>query len=63
MLTLFLFVGIIATVSSIINEEPVFSKNLTIHTIEHKTERISIKEIESISANNNFTFTSKNALK
>lgn len=62
-LTLFLFVGIISTASLIFSGDSGTEQNLVINQIERGTERISIREIETLSASNNFSFTSKNALK
>jgi hypothetical protein len=58
-----LFVGIISTASLIFSGDSGTEQNLVINQIERGTERISIREIETLSASNNFSFTSKNALK
>ncbi len=62
-LTLFLFVGIIGTASFIFSGNRNSEQNLVLQSTDKSFERISIREIETISATNNLRFTSKNALR
>lgn len=62
-LTLFLFVGIIGTASFIFSGKRNSEQNLVLQSTDKSFERISIREIETISATNNLRFTSKNALR
>ncbi len=62
-LTLFLFVGIIGTASFIFSGNRNSEQNLVVQNTDKSFERISIREIETISATNNLRFTSKNALR
>lgn len=62
-LTLFLFVGIIGTASFVFKDSRNSEKNLLVQNIDKSFERISIREIETLSATNNLSFTSRNALR
>ena len=62
-LTLFLFAGLIGTANVLMNHSDLKAQNVIAQISEKKDTRLSIKEIESITASSNFRFTSVNALK
>ena len=62
-LTVFLFAGLIGTASVLINHSDLKAQNVIAQVSEKKDTRLSIKEIESITASDNFRFTSENALR
>jgi len=62
-LTVFLFAGIIGTANVLINHSDLKAQNVIAQISEKKDTRLSIKEIESITASGNFRFTSVNALR
>lgn len=62
-LTVFLFAGLIGTASVLINQTDLKAQNVIAQVSEKKDTRLSIKEIESITASDNFRFTSENALR
>ena len=62
-LTVFLFAGLIGTASVLINHSNLKAQNVIAQVSEKKDTRLSIKEIESITASDNFRFTSENALR
>ncbi len=61
-LTLFLFTSIIGTANIMFDKSESSDSNITAQISEKKDNRLSIKEIESITSENNFYFTSSNAL-
>ncbi len=62
-LTVFLFVGLIGTANVLINHSDLKAQNVIAQISEKKETRLSIKEIETITASSNFRFTSANALR
>lgn len=62
-LTSFLFIGILSTADLLLNPDSDNEKTLTVQISKDETVRDSIKEIEKITANNNYSFTSKNSLR
>ncbi len=62
-LTTFLFVGIIGTANFMFKSANLNAKNVIAQVTEKKDERLSIKEIESVTASNNYRFTSVNTLR
>ncbi|MFZ2322922.1 MAG: hypothetical protein WAV89_04400 [Ignavibacteriaceae bacterium] len=62
-LTSFLFIGILSTADLLLNTDSDNEKTLTVQISKDETVRDSIKEIEKITANNNYSFTSKNSLR
>ena len=62
-LTSFLFIGILGTADLLLNPDNESEKTLTVQISKDETVRDSIKEIEKITANNNYSFTSKNSLR
>jgi len=62
-LTVFLFAGLIGTANVLFNQSDLKVKNVIAQISEKKDTRLSIKEIEAITASNNFRFTSVNALR
>jgi hypothetical protein len=62
-LTVFLFAGLIGTASVLINHSDLKAQNVIAQVSEKKDTRLSIKDIESITASDNFRFTSENALR
>ena len=62
-LTVFLFAGLIGTASVLINHSDLKAQNVIAQISEKKDTRLSIKEIESITASDNFRFTAENVLR
>jgi len=62
-LTVFLFAGIIGTANFTFWSSNVKTQNVIAQVTEKKDTRLSIKEIESVTASTNFRFTSVNALR
>ena len=62
-LTAFLFMGILTTTGNLISESRNSVRNVDIQQIKQESGRISMREIETISASYNYSFTYKNALK
>lgn len=62
-LTAFLFAGLIGTANVLINHSDLKTQNVIAQISEKKDTRLSIKEIESMTASSNFRFTSVNALR
>lgn len=62
-LTLFLFAGLIGTASELFKSSYSTEQKVIALVSEKKDNRLSIKEIETITASNNFSFTSANALR
>lgn len=62
-LTVFLFVGIIGTALLFISDAIGSDRNSVTVSMDNYSDRISIREIEVISAANNLRFTSKNSLR
>lgn len=62
-LTVFLFVGLIGTANVLFNHSDLKAQNVIAQVSEKKETRLSIKEIETITASSNFRFTSENALR
>jgi len=62
-LTVFLFASLIGTANFMFKSENVNTTNVIAQVSEKKDTRLSIKEIESVTASSNFQFTSVNALR
>jgi hypothetical protein len=62
-LTIFLFAGIMGTANFTFWSTNVKAQNVIAQVYEKKDTRLSIKEIESVTASSNFYFTSVNALR
>ncbi len=62
-LTAFLFIGILSTANLLLESNNESEVKLIAQTFEKNLERSSIREIETITADNNYSFTSKNALR
>lgn len=62
-LTAFLFIGILSTANLLLESKNESEVKLIAQTFEKNLERSSIREIETITADNNYSFTSKNALR
>jgi hypothetical protein len=62
-LTVFLFAGLIGTANVLFNHSDLKAQNVVAQISEKKDTRLSIKEIEAITASSNFRFTSANALR
>ncbi len=62
-LTSFLFIGILSTANLLLGSKNESEVKLIAQTFENNLERSSIREIETITADNNYSFTSKNALR
>jgi len=62
-LTAFLFIGILSTANLLLESKNKSEVKLITQTFEKNLERSSIREIETITSNNNYSFTSKNALR
>jgi len=62
-LTAFLFIGILSTANLLLESKNKSEVKLITQTFEKNLERSSIREIETITSNNNYPFTSKNALR
>lgn len=60
---MFLFVGLIGTASVLFQHSPNDNQIVLAQSTEKKDSRLTIKEIESISSYNNYSFTSINALR
>ena len=63
LLTLFLFAGLIGIAKFMFSTSTAYDQNVIAQVSEKKDIRLSIKEIESITASSNFRFTSVNALR
>ncbi len=63
LLTLFLIAGLIGISKFMFSTSTPYDKNVIAQVSEKKDTRLSIKEIESITASSNFRFTSVNALR
>lgn len=62
-LTLFLFAGLIGTANFMFNSTKLIDNDMIAQVSEKKDTRLSIKEIESVTASDNYRFTSVNALR
>jgi len=62
-LTVFLFASLIGTANFMFKSKNVNTQNVIAQVSEKKDTRLSIKEIESVTASSNFQFTSVNALR
>ena len=62
-LMVFLFAGLIGTANVLFNHSDLKAQNVIAQVSEKKDTRLSIKEIETITASGNFRFTSVNALR
>ena len=62
-LTLFLFAGLIGTANFMFNYADLKDQNVIAQVSEKKDTRLSIKEIESVTASDNFRFTAENVLR
>ena len=62
-LTVFLFASLIGTANFMFKSKNVNTTNVIAQVSEKKDTRLSIKEIESVTASSNFQFTSINALR
>jgi hypothetical protein len=60
LLIAFLFVGIISTADVLLNSEISSEKIINTNYLANASPRDSIKEIEILTANENYSFTSKN---
>ena len=63
MLTMFLFAGLIGTAKVLFRPTDSGNKKVSALLSEKKDNKLSIKEIESLTASSNFYFTSVNLLK
>ena len=59
----FLFIGIISTANMFFTLDEQSEKGLKVHVTNIESSRITIKEIDKVSANNNYRFTLKNSLR
>jgi hypothetical protein len=62
-LTMFLFVGLIGTANFMFKSRDLDTQHVIAQISEKKDTRLSIKEIESITASSNYQFTYVNALR
>lgn len=62
-LTGFLFAGIVGTANFTFRSSNLKAQNVIAQVYEKKDTKLSIKEIESVTASSNFHFTSVNALR
>ena len=62
-LIVFLYAGLIGTANVFLKSSKTSDQNVMAQLSERKDIRLSIKEIESITASDNFRFTSENALR
>jgi hypothetical protein len=62
-ITVFLFLGIVATANLLLTSENYNDINVVAQISEKKDPRLTIKEIESVTSSNNYHFTSSNALR
>ncbi|MBK7629491.1 MAG: hypothetical protein IPJ23_01990 [Ignavibacteriales bacterium] len=62
-LTLFLFAGLIGTVNIMFSSSNIDDYNVVAQVSEKKDNKLSIKEIESVTAADNYRFTSSNSLR
>jgi hypothetical protein len=62
-LTAFLFIGILSIANLLLNSDYERNQSLFVKISEVETARVSIKEIEKVTANDNYYFTSKNSLR
>ncbi|HMN24295.1 MAG TPA: hypothetical protein PL018_16045 [Ignavibacteriaceae bacterium] len=62
-LTLFLFASLIGTANIMFESSTANDKYVTAQVSEKKDNRLSIKEIESVTATSNYRFTYVNALR
>ena len=62
-ITIFLFLGIMATANVLFTDENYNDNNVVAQVSEKKDPRLTIKEIESLTSSNNYHFTSSNALR
>lgn len=62
-ITAFLFIGILSTADSIYKSDLKNTKELSVQVKMIEPTRPSIKEIDRITADNNYYFTSKNSLR
>ena len=62
-LTAFLFIGIFSTANYFVSTETKASKVISVTTSNVEFQRITIKQIDQLTADYNFSFTSKNSLR
>ncbi len=62
-LTIFLFAGLAGTANVLFSSSNSSDQNVIAQVYEKKDTRLSIKEIESITATSNYNFTQFNALR
>jgi hypothetical protein len=62
-LTIFLFAGLIGTAKFMFKSTDLDTQNVIAQVSEKKDTRLSIKEIESITASSNYQFTFVNSLR
>jgi len=62
-LTIFLFAGLAGTANSLFSISKTSDQNVIAQVYEKKDSKLSIKEIESITAANNYSFTQYNAIR
>lgn len=60
LLTAFLFIGILSTADALLNSKISSEKNINIYYMANASPRDSIKEIEILTATENYPFTSRN---
>lgn len=60
---MFLFAGLIGTANVLFDSSEISDQKVIAQFSEKKDTRLSIKEIESVTASSNFYFTSVNALR
>lgn len=62
-LTIFLFAGLAGTANGLFSVSKTSDQNVIAQVYEKKDSKLSIKEIESITAANNYSFTQYNAIR
>jgi hypothetical protein len=62
-LTAFLFVGILSTANYFLSSETKTPQVISVTTYNVEFQRITIKQIDQLTADYNFPFTSKNSLR
>lgn len=63
LLTLFLFAGLIGIAKFMFSTSTAYDQNVIAQVSEKKDTRLSIKEIETLTASGNFRFTLANSLR
>lgn len=62
-LTLFLFIGILSTANYFLSSDFISKQEISLQTVKTENERLTIKQIDRVTAKENFYFTSKNSVK